>query len=94
MARQAMVTRTVETYDCLVLCVNPATDETMDRVFTVSAKLKDDKAIIKALAKEGIDGGLTPLYVKSKVLKTTLYGMSEQKFLMNADILPSRTEKQ
>ena len=89
MARQAMVTRTVESYDCLILCVNPETDEMTDRVISVSAKCKDDKAILKSIEKAGISGGLKPLYVKSKSLVTKRYGMTEQKFIMEADELPA-----
>lgn len=91
MARQAMVTRTVESYDCLILCVNPQTDEMTDRVISVSAKCKDDKAILKSIEKAGIPGGLKPLYVKSKTLITKRYGMSEQKFIMEAEEIPLNT---
>lgn len=91
MARQPMVTRNIKAYDCTVFGVNRETEQTEERLFTVSAKLKTDKAIIKSLTKQ--DGEFIPLEVKNKNAKATLYGMTENEFIAAAKIMQPRKKQ-
>lgn len=93
MARQAVVSRTFESYECVVLCLNPETEEISDVSVTVSARLKDDKAIIKAIAKAGMVGTLVPLHVKSKTTKTVRIAQTEEEFIHYGHEVPLLTKK-
>lgn len=87
MARQPFVTRTVSSYQCLVLCVNPESQEMTDELVKVSARYKEDKDIIKAIEKANILGGKKPLYIKGKTVKHELVKMYEEKFIAEADFV-------
>ena len=89
MARKPMVTRSIPTTKVTALCVNPETREVSETVITLPRTYKDEKALMKALS------SVETYYLKvvsvlgTEVLET-LYGMDEQKFINNAEILPPR----
>lgn len=90
MARERMVTRTVETLvvDCMVCNTATATVETI--TIKVSATIPSEK-LEKHLHKV-IDNGST-IFVKAlaTTVETVLYGMPEDEFIAMAKILPPRT---
>ena len=88
MARKAMVTRTIKTNECVILCVNPESRETFEKTFTLSGKVKDDK-ILKQVADE-CDEGCKPVAVIRTTEQEKLYGMTEEEFMQYATIMPDR----
>lgn len=91
MARQRMVTRTVEQANVTVLCVNPKTREVCDKTFAISATIPEDK-VCKYLAKSNPDSEYNYVAVTSYTVTEILYGMTEEKFISLAEILPPRTK--
>lgn len=88
MARKPMVTRTIKSIDCVVLCVNPETRETFEKTFTLSGKVKDDK-ILSQVAGE-CDEGCKPVAVIRTTEQEKLYGMTEEEFMQYATVMPGR----
>ena len=88
--REPKVTRTIETTAVTALCVNPETKEVFEKELTLARTYKNEKALKKAIEKatEGVD--FKVVSVISTAVNKTLYGMSEDKFIANAEILPDR----
>lgn len=93
MARRPKVTRTVTTTKATLLCVNTEVEETLTQVVEVPRTYTDDKKLLNAV-KDVLDARIIPVKVISTETVETLYGMTEQKFIENAEKLPPRkTEK-
>lgn len=90
MARQRMVTRTVEQANITVLCVNTKTREVCDKTFAISATVPQEK-ICKYLTKSHPDNEWNYVAVTDYTVNEILYGMPEEKFIALAEILPPRT---
>lgn len=93
MARERMVTRTVQEKVANVLTVNTLTRETNVAGYSVSATIPDEK-ICKALAKRYASN---PEYANTCFVSVisvdiieTLYGMPEDEFIKLAKVLPPR----
>lgn len=91
MARKPMVTRTVTTTKATVLCVNTVAEETVTQVVEVPRTYTDDAKLLKAV-KETLDAAIIPVKVISTETVETLYGMTEQQFIEQAEKLPPRTK--
>lgn len=90
MARTPMVTRTIQTTKCNVLCVDITEGKTFDQNVTLARTYKDEAATLKAI-KAVVDNDTVKLVaVKSVEVCETLYGMTEQDFIEKAEILPPR----
>lgn len=90
MARERMVTRTVMTTTVEVLVINIETAEPFNKSIILSGTFKDKKAVEKA-AKKVIDTDTEKCVTVVDYKETeTLYGMTEQKFIEHADVLPPR----
>lgn len=88
MARKPMVTRTINTTTAKVLCLNVETGESFEREVTLPRTYKDDKTVL-SLAKEVIDtDSVKAVHIVGTTVNEIRYGMTEQKFIENADILP------
>lgn len=93
MARERMVTRTVIATEVNALCLNIETEEPFNKDVTLSGTFKDKKALEKA-AKKVIDTDTVKcVSIVDYNEKETLYGMTEQKFIELAKILPTRDAK-
>lgn len=92
--RKAMVTRTLTATICNCLCVNPDTKEVSERTVKLSGTYKDAKALEKATAKATEGAPFKVVSIIDTKVEETLYGMTEQKFMENADVLPNRDTKQ
>ena len=86
-----MVTRTVTTTKATVLCVNTVAEETVTQVVEVPRTYTDDSKLLKAV-KETLDSTIIPVKVISTETVETLYGMTEQQFIEQAEKLPPRTK--
>lgn len=94
MARIPMVTRTITTTKANVLCVNILSGETFDKEITVSRTYKSDDVLMKKIKPIiEVEDNVKAVHVISKEEIETLYGMTEDDFIKNAEILPDRTTK-
>lgn len=92
--RKAMVTRTIQTTVANCLCVNPETREVTENTFTLSGTFKDLKSLEKAVNKVTENAPYRVVSITGTKVEETLYGMTEQKFIENADVLPPRATKE
>lgn len=94
MARERMVTRTVLTTECEVLCVNVSTVETTIKTFTLTGKQENVDQILKSLKKEHETGTFKLVALQGDpVYKETMYGMKEIDFINIAKKLDPDTRK-
>ena len=92
--RKAMVTRTIQTTVANCLCVNPDTREVTEITLTLSGTFKDNKSLEKAVNKVTENAPFRVVSITDSRVEETLYGMTEQKFIENADVLPPRATKE
>lgn len=92
MARKRMVTRTVQSTKVLVMCANTETASIENYEVTVSGVFSDDAKLMKEVEKVLASETIKPVAIKEKTIEEKLYGMEEQKFIENAEVLPSRTK--
>ena len=90
MARKAMITRTIKGTKVTALMVDTITPRTYEQSFSIAHTYKDDKSLLKAVEAVANDEVNRVVRILSADVFTTLYGMSEQKFIENAEILPPR----
>ena len=93
MARERMVTRTVELSVCEVMCMNTKTAEVTIRTFEIGGGLVGEKALLKALKKLYETDTLKCVAISKVMQKEILYGMPESRFIELATILPPRGVK-
>lgn len=91
MARKRMVTRTITSTKAKATVYNIEKDEIQTLEYKLSGELSADDAL-KAITKEHAD--VRPLKVTEVEVHEELYGMSEEKFLELAEILPPRAKAQ
>lgn len=91
MARERMVTRTVTTTTCEVMCVNVTTAEVKVKDYILTGEQTEPTALklLKKLYETETEKIVT---VNSVSLNETLYGMSELDFIKLAKVLPPRTK--
>lgn len=87
MARKRMVTRTIKTTNAVVLRVNLDTQETIKEHVVVSGVFKDNKNLLKQISKHDTEA-IKTVSVLSTEVTDKLYGMTEEKFLAEAEELP------
>lgn len=90
MARVPQVTRTIQTTVCNVLCLNLNTKEPFEKTVKLPRTYKDEKHMMKKIEAIVNSPEVKAVHVISSEIEETLYGMSEQKFIETADILPPR----
>ena len=91
MARKRMVTRTITSTKVKATVYNIERGEIQTLEYKLSGELSADDAL-KAITKEHAD--VRPLKVTEVEVQEELYGMSEEKFLELAEILPPRAKAQ
>lgn len=91
MARKRMVTRTITSTKAKATVYNIEKDEIQTLEYKLSGELSADDAL-KAITKNHAD--VRPLKVTEVEVQEELYGMSEEKFLELAEILPPRAKAQ
>lgn len=92
MARVPQVTRTIQTTKANIMCLNIEKGEPFTQEVTLPRTYNDDKAILKAAEKVINSDTVKAVHVVSAEVQETLYGMTEQRFIELADILPPRKE--
>lgn len=89
MARKRMVTRTITFTTVKATVYDIESDEIKTVEYNLSGEISADGAL-KVITKEHTD--VRPLKVNEVKVQEELYGMSEEKFIELADILPARTK--
>ena len=93
MARERMVTRTVEVSICEVMCMDTTKAEVQICTFEIGGGLTDEKAILKAVQKANETDTFKCVALSKVTTKETLYGMPEDQFIALAKVLPPRGTK-
>lgn len=93
MARERMVTRTVELSVCEVMCMNTTTAEVKINTYEIGGGLTDEKALLKAIKKLYETDDFKCVAISKVTQREILYGMPESKFIELATILPPRGAK-
>lgn len=88
MARVPMITRTIQTTVCDVLCLNVETAEPFNKQISLPRTYKDENSMLKQ-AKSVLDTDTEKVVhiVNSHVVETR-YGMTEQEFIEHAQVMP------
>ena len=94
MARERMVTRTINEYQINVLCVDTLKAELSEQSVKLSGEYKDESEILETLQKRYNLDTFKVVSVKSVNIVEKLYGMSELDFIRYAKELPPRTKQQ
>ena len=92
MARTPMVTRTIQTTKVNVLCLNIVEGEPFNKVVTLPRTYKDENAMLKVISKMVDNDEVKAVHVVDSYVEETLYGMTEQRFIELAQIMPPRKE--
>lgn len=93
MARERMVTRTVELSVCEVMCINTTTAEVKINTYEIGGGLTDENALLKAIKKLYETEYFKCVAISKVTQREILYGMPESKFIELATILPPRGAK-
>lgn len=93
MGRIRMVTRTITSTNATMLMVNPADRSTFEQVVPMPGEYKDNDKLMKDIAALFADEPVKPVAILNTEIATKLYGMTEQAFVANAEILPDRETK-
>ena len=88
--RTPMVTRTITTTEAKLMCLNVATGTPEVHKVLLSGLYKDNKDVLKASKKLLETEELKVVHVVATEKHEDLYGMTEQKFLEIAKVLPKR----
>lgn len=93
MARERMVTRTVELSIAEVMTLDITTAEVGIMYYEIGGGLTDEKAILKAVKKLHETDTFKCVSLQSVTTQEILYGMSEADFIAHAKVLPPRSFK-
>ena len=94
MARTPMVTRTIISTKCTVLCMNLTEGTPFEQVVTIPRTYADTAKMLKEVQKQVDSETVKAVHIKSYEEEETLYGMLESKFMEYADVLPPRGAKE
>lgn len=94
MAKAKMVTRTVQTTRAKIMCVDIAEEKPYNKEFILPGVYKNDTHILKKVSKIVDDANNKAVAVLSADVQTDLYGMTEDKFIEAAEVLPPRKTKE
>lgn len=92
MARERMVTRTVELTEAHIMALDTATAEVQTIVCEIGGGVTDENAVLKAAKKLYETSTLKLVAVQYMLSKEILYGMPEAEFIRHAKVLPPRTK--
>lgn len=93
MARVPMVTRTITTTKAIVMCVDVEAGEPFNQEVTVPRTYKDSESLLKTVKPIIETETIKAVHIVDKTEIETLYGMTEQRFIEYASVLPERTAK-
>ena len=88
--RKPMVTRTIQTTEATVLCIDIINSEPFNKTVTLPRTYKDEKSLMKKVASVIDSDTVKAVHVVATEIHETLYGMTEDDFIAAAEILPAR----
>lgn len=91
MARVPMVTRTMTVTKAKVLCLNIAEGHPFEKEIELPRTYKDEKKLMEKIKSLIDNDNEKAVHIVSTEIIKKLYGMSEDTFMANAEILPDRT---
>lgn len=94
MARERMVTRTVEVSICEVMCLDTTTAEVQYITVEIGGGITDTSALMKAVKKSHETDNFKCVTITAVSTREILYGMPEAKFIELATVLPPRSAKE
>lgn len=94
MARKPMVTRTIVTTKVNALCLDIKSAEPFNKVVTLPRTYKDEKKLLKKVEEVVNTDDVKAVHIVDKEEVETLYGMTEQDFIINATVLDPATRKE
>lgn len=90
MARKPMVTRTITTTKCNVLCLDIETAEPCNISVTIPRTYEEEDKALKVVKSMVETDTLKAVKIVDTEITETYYGMSEEDFIKNATVLPKR----
>ena len=94
MARKRMVTRTIISTVAICMCVNVEQGECINETVEVAGTYTSEEKLLKAIKTAYETPTVKFVQVVEQHEKETLYGMEEQRFTEQAEILPPRPQKE
>ena len=88
--RKPMVTRTIATTKCTVICLDTEIGEAVHRDVVLPRTYKDEDTMLKEAKKQIDSETVKAVKVVYSTIEEALYGMDEADFIANAVILPAR----
>ena len=88
-----MVTRTLTTTVVQALCLDIESGDPYTQEIILPRTFRDTAHILKAVRKELEDDKVKVAHISSYKVEEGLYGMTEAKFIRDAEKLPPRTTK-
>ena len=88
MARQPMVTRTIQTTHATVLCLNIPDAEPFNQTVVLPRTYKDEKAMMKIVEKLINTDDVKSVHIVDIEVHEALYGMTEAYFIATAHPIP------
>ena len=88
--RKPMVTRTIQTTEATVLCIDITNSEPFNKTVTIPRTYKDEKSLMKKVASVIDNDTVKAVHVVATEIHETLYGMAEDDFIAAAEILAPR----
>ena len=88
MARVPMITRTIQTTVCDVLCLNVETAEPFNKQVTLPRTYKDENSMLKMVKSVLDTDNEKVVHVVNSHVEETRYGMTEQEFIEHAKVIP------
>ena len=92
MARVPQVTRTIQTTKVNVLCLDIQAGEPFNKEVILPRTYKDEKQMMKRVEDLVNTDTVKAVYIVHTEVEETLYGMTEQRFIELAEVLPPRKE--
>lgn len=90
MARQPIVSRTIQTTKANVLCIDVQNEQPFTKEVILPRTYKDERSMLKRIKPMVESDTIKVVHVQNYVVESTLYGMTEEEFIHYAQILPPR----
>ena len=90
MARVPQVTRTIQTTVATVLCLDLVTKEPFEKTVKLPRTYRDERKLMQKIEQIVNNETVKAVHIVKTEIEETLYGMTEEKFIQTADVLPPR----
>lgn len=92
MARVPMVTRTITSTQVELMCVDKERGEIFNDSIIMPRTYKDETKLLKAVEKVYNKEGVKVVDIVDTKVVTAKYGMTEQKFVETAELMPDKDD--